>query len=196
MDKLTLDTTLALEQQDKEIAQTVKSERKKLFSFIRKRVNDPQEAEDILQDVFYQLVQTYRLMKPVEEAAAWLFKVARNKITDRYRKQKPEIFSDKVVAGDEENETFFLSDILVADAKSAEEKMMNELLMDRIWEALEELPEEQKEVFVMHEMEDKSFREISDLTGESVNTLLSRKRYAILHLREALRDIYNEMFNS
>lgn len=196
MDKLTLDTTLALEQQDKEIAQTVKSERKKLFSFIRKRVNDPQEAEDILQDVFYQLVQTYRLMKPVEEAAAWLFKVARNKITDRYRKQKPEIFSDKVVAGDEENETFFLSDILVADAKSAEEKMMNELLMDRIWEALEELPEEQKEVFVMHEMEDKSFREISDLTGESVNTLLSRKRYAILHLRKALRDIYNEMFNS
>ena len=185
---------LVKEKQDKEITQAVKSERKRLFRFINKRVNDQQEAEDILQDVFYQLVETYRLMKPVEQVTSWLFRVARNKITDNYRKKKTERLEDRLLNEESENEPLFLSDLLASGEISAEEKMMNKLIMDQVTEALEELPAEQYEVFVMHELEEKSFKEMSEITGESVNTLLSRKRYAVLYLRQKLSAVYNEMF--
>lgn len=182
--------------QDKEISQAVKTERKRLFRFINKRVDDQQEAEDILQDVFYQLVETYRLMKPIEQLSSWLFRVARNKITDNYRKKKTVRLEDVTVKNEDESEPLFLSDLISSGEISAEERMMNELIMEQVSEALEELPEEQREVFVMHELEEKSFKEIADITGESVNTLLSRKRYAVVFLRERLSNIYDELFNN
>lgn len=182
--------------QDKEISQAVKTERKRLFRFINKRVGDQQEAEDILQDVFYQLVETYRLMKPIEQISSWLFRVARNKITDNYRKKKTVRLDENRVNSESDNEPLFLSDLISSGEISAEERMMNELIMEQVSEALEELPEEQREVFVMHELEEKSFKEIADITGESVNTLLSRKRYAVVYLRERLSNIYDELFNN
>lgn len=185
---------LTKDKQDKEISQAVKTERKRLFRFINKRVSDQQEAEDILQDVFYQLVETYRLMKPIEQLSSWLFRVARNKITDNYRKKKTVRFDEKSVNDESDNEPLFLSDLISSGEISAEERMMNELIMEHVYEALEELPEEQREVFVMHELEEKSFKEIAGRTGESVNTLLSRKRYAVVYLRERLSDIYEELF--
>lgn len=192
-------TTLPLEpymtdQQNREIERTVNKERKRLFSFIRSRVNDPQEAEDILQDVFYQLTETYRLMKPVEQWTAWLFRVARNKITDRYRKKKTERL-DAGIHHEEDGETLFLADIIASQGNDASDEVMKEMLMDEIDMALEELPEEQRQVFIWHEIEGKSFQEMAEETGLTVNTLLSRKRYAVLFLRERLKELYNEMFN-
>lgn len=191
-------TTLPIEtlmtDQNKEIAKTVEKERGRLFSFIRKRVSDPDEAEDILQDVMFQLVEAYRMMKPVEQWTAWLFRVARNKITDRYRKKKPERL-DTAIHHDEDGEALFLSDLLASDNSSTQEMYMNDLMMEEISEALEELPAEQREVFVWHEIDGKSFQQMSEETGLSINTLLSRKRYAVMFLRERLQDLYKEMFN-
>jgi len=187
---------LVKEKQDKEISQAVKTERKRLFRFINKRVNDQQEAEDILQDVFYQLVETYRIMKPVEQMTSWLFRVARNKITDNYRKKKTVRLEEKRINEENENEPLFLSDLISSGEITAEEKMMNELIMEQVSVVLEELPEEQREVFLMHELEERSFKEIAEITNESVNTLLSRKRYAVMYLREKLGGIYNEMFTN
>lgn len=192
-------TTLPLEpymteQQNREIEKTVIKERKRLFSFIRSRVNDPQEAEDILQDVFYQLTETYRLMKPVEQWTAWLFRVARNKITDRYRKKKTERL-DVAIHHEEDGEPLFLTDLISSSGADASDEVMRDMLMEEVDRALEELPEEQREVFIWHEIEGKSFQEMADETGLTVNTLLSRKRYAVLFLRERLKELYNEMFN-
>ena len=181
--------------QNKQIQEAVKQQRGKLLSFINKRVRNEEEAEDILQDVFYQLVETYRLMKPIEQMSAWLFRVARNKITDRYRKKKTERLEDTVPPKSEEDEPLLLADLLSNGNGTAEDMMMNEMVMESIAEALDELPAEQREVFVWHELEDLSFSEIAAMTGESVNTLLSRKRYAVLFLRERLRHLYNDLFN-
>ncbi|HRE74490.1 MAG TPA: sigma-70 family RNA polymerase sigma factor [Flavobacteriales bacterium] len=181
------------ESQNQEIDSTVKRERKKLFRFIRDRVRTDEEAEDILQDVFYQLVESYRLMRPIEQMSSWLFTVARNKITDRYRKKQTGSLEDIAVHRDDEGEPLFLSDLLRGTAEDGESMMTNELIMDTIMDALEELPSEQREVFVMHELEDKSFREIAEITGAGQNTLLSRKRYAVLFLRERLQSLYDEL---
>jgi len=192
-------TTLHLEpymtdQQNREIEKTVIRERKRLFSFIRSRVSDPEEAEDILQDVFYQLTETYRLMKPVEQWTSWLFRVARNKIIDRYRKKKTDRL-DVAVHHEEDGEPLFLTDIIASDSPSASDEFMKEMVMEEVNRVLDELPEEQRNVFIGHEIEGKSFQEMAEETGVTVNTLLSRKRYAVLFLREKLKDMYYEMFN-
>jgi RNA polymerase sigma factor (sigma-70 family) len=176
--------------QNHRIAETVEREQSRLRNFIRKRVLDESEAEDILQEVFYELVQAYRLMKPVEQVGAWLYRVARNRIIDRFRKRKPE--APRTPSVDEEGEFFPWEDLLPSPDAGPEASFARELLLDEIEAALDELPEDQREVFVAHEIEGRSFNEMAAATGLSVNTLLSRKHYAVLHLRRRLRAIYEE----
>ena len=166
-------------------------EQSRLRNFIRRRVPDPRDAEDILQDVFYELVEANRLLMPIEHVTGWLFRVARNRITDLFRKKKPESFSDTAV-GDEDDELLQLKDLLPSPDAGPEALYARNLLLDELALAVDELPEEQREVFVAHELEGRSFKEMAADTGVSVNTLLSRKRYAVLHLRERLRSIYDE----
>jgi RNA polymerase sigma factor (sigma-70 family) len=186
---------LALKEQNSTIHEAVSKERSRLLEFIRRRVPEEADAEDILQDVFYQLVETYRLMKPIEQVTNWLFTVARNKITDLYRKKKPVAMSKIIpaVESDEEADRLDLSDILPDGNESPEMADLRGLIMEQLEDALSDLPAEQRDVFVMHEIEDRSFNEISEITGESVNTLLSRKRYAVLYLRKRLQHLYNEL---
>ncbi len=191
-------TTLSIAMSDiqnESIRQTVEKERRRLLEFIRRRVPTQEDAEDVLQDVFYELVNTYRLMKPVEQMASWMFTVARNKITDRYRKKKPDSLEDHfaVRAGDD-GDRLDISDFLPGNINSPETDMMRKAIMKGLEDALDDLPKEQRDVFIMHEIEDKSFQEISEITGANVNTLLSRKRYAVLFLRERLQSLYNDMF--
>ena len=180
--------------QDKIIQEAVSKERNRLMDFIRKRIPKSSDAEDILQDVFYELVETYRLMKPVEQVASWLFRVARNKITDKYRKSKTESLEDELLGPISDNdEPLLLADLLDGQHISAETVMWQEAVMDALSEALEELPVEQKEVFVMHELEGCSFNDLVDLTGVPLKTLISRKRYAVLYLRERLQYLYDDL---
>ena len=181
---------MALEQ-DKRISEVVTREQSRLRNFIRRRVPDPLDAEDILQDVFYELVEANRLLMPIEHVTGWLFRVARNRITDLFRKKKPESFSDTAVA-DEDDELLQLEDLLPSPDAGPEALYARQVLLDELELAVDELPEEQREVFVAHELEGRSFKEMAAGTGVSVNTLLSRKRYAVLHLRERLQDIYDE----
>src|ERR1035438_8330943 len=181
---------MALEQ-DQRISEVVKREQSRLRNFIRRRVPDPLDAEDILQDVFYRLVEANRLLMPIEHVTGWLFRVARNRITDLFRKKKPESFSDTAVA-DVAGELLHLEDLLPSPDAGPEALYARNMLLDELELALEELPEEQREVFVAHELEGRSFKEMAAETGLSVNTLLSRKRYAVLHLRERLQSIYDE----
>ena len=176
--------------QDRHISEAVEQQRGRLRNFIRSRVPDPSDAEDILQDVFYELVAAYRLAKPIEQLGAWLFRVARNRIIDRFRKQKPEASSVGGRAGDEN--TLSLEDLLPSPDAGPETVFVRNVLMDEIGEALAELPPEQREVFIANEIEGRTFAEIAEETGTSINTLLSRKRYAVLHLRRHLREIYEE----
>ena len=193
---LTFDTVMT-ETQNQSIQETVKKESPRLLDFIRKRIPDANDAEDILQDVFYQLIETYRLMKPIEEVTAWLFTVARNKITDRFRKKKPESLEKQLLYNkEEEGKMLNLADILPGQNDSPETKMLRTAVMEELEEALGELPEEQREVFMLHEIDGKSFKEISEITGASINTLLSRKRYAVLFLRESLKELYNELLTN
>jgi len=180
-------------EQDRRISEVVQRERSRLGNFIRRRVADPRDAEDILQDVFYELVEANRLLMPIESVTGWLFRVARNRITDLFRKKKPESFSQMAVAG-EEGETLELQfeDLLPSPEAGPDALYARSVLMDEIELALEELPEEQREAFVGHEFEGRSFKEMAAENGVSVNTMLSRKRYAVLHLRERLQKIYDE----
>lgn len=180
------------DEQNRRIAQDVEREQSRLRKFIRKRVLDEGEAEDILQEVFYELVQAYRLMKPVEQVGAWLFRVARNRIIDRFRKRKPEAQGSNVFASDDKEEMFPWEDLLPSSQAGPDAAYAREVLMDEIESALEELPTEQREVFVAHEVEGRSFNELAAATGLSVNTLLSRKHYAVVHLRRRLQAIYDE----
>ncbi len=180
-------------EQNRSIAGVIQREGRGLLRFIRKRVKDQGDAEDILQDVFYELTEAYRLMKPVEQAGAWLYRVARNRIIDRFRKKKPEAFGD-LTGGGEEAPRF--EDLLPAPDAGPDAAYARGVLLEELGAALEELPEEQREVFVAHEMEGRSFKELAGETGVSVNTLLSRKRYAVLHLRRRLKAIYQEFKNS
>ncbi len=183
-----------MERQNDEIARTVRRERSRLLHFIQKRIPDRTEAEDILQDVFYQLTEAYRTLNSIERVTAWLFTVARNKITDRYRKKKPETFSQQLLfAQNDEDKALRLEDILPGIADDPDSDLMRATIWHAIEEALEAMPEPQRDVFVMHEFEDLSFKEISELTQVPVNTLLSRKRYAILYLRKKLQTLYDEL---
>ena len=182
---------MALER-DQRISEVVKREQSRLRNFIRKRVPDPRDTEDILQEVFYELVEANRLLMPIEHITGWLFRVARNRITDLFRKKKPERFSDTAVA-DEDDELLQLEDLLPSPDAGPEALYARNVLLDEIEFALDELPEEQREVFIAHELEGRSFKEMAAEIGVSVNTLLSRKRYAVLHLRERLQSIYDEL---
>ena len=182
---------MALEQ-DQRISAAVKREQSRLRNFIRRRVPDPRDAEDILQEVFYELVEANRLLMPIEHVTGWLFRVARNRITDLFRKKKPESFSESAVA-DEDDERLQLEDLLPSPDAGPEALYARSLLLDELELAVDELPEEQREVFVAHELEGRSFKEMAAETGVSVNTLLSRKRYAVLHLRERLQDTYDAL---
>jgi RNA polymerase sigma factor (sigma-70 family) len=187
-----LNIEFMIDEQNRRIAETIEREQSRLRNFIRKRIVDESETEDILQEVFYELVQAYRLMKPVEQAGAWLFRVARNRIIDRFRRRKPEGARSSAPAGDEEGESFPWEDLLPSPDAGPEATYAREVLIDEIDAALDELPEEQREVFVAHELEGWSFSELAAATGLSVNTLLSRKHYAVLYLRRRLRAIYEE----
>jgi RNA polymerase sigma factor (sigma-70 family) len=188
---------MALEQ-DQRISEVVKREQFRLRNFIRRRVPDPRDAEDILQDVFFELVEANRLLMPIEHVTGWLFRVARNRITDLFRKKRPESFSDAAVAHEEDDELpqLQLEDLLPSPVAGPEALYLRSVLLDELESALDELPEEQREVFVGHELEGRSFKEMASESGVSVNTLLSRKRYALLHLRERLQDIYDEFTKS
>jgi len=182
---------MALEQ-DQRISEVVKREGSRLRNFIRRRVPDPRDAEDILQDVFYRLVEANRLLMPIDHVTGWLFRVARNRITDLFRKKTPELFSDAAVE-DEEGEFLQIEDLLPSPDAGPEALYFRTLLLDELELALDELPEEQREVFVAHELEGCSFKELSAASGVGMNTLRSRKRYVVLHLRERLQSIYDEL---
>jgi RNA polymerase sigma factor (sigma-70 family) len=179
-------------EQDRRITEAVKQEQSRLRNFIRRRVPDPLDAEDILQEVFYELVEANRLLVPIEHVTGWLFRVARNRITDLFRKKRPEGLSDAVAAGDD-YEPLLLEDLLPSPDAGPEALYARSVLLEELGDVLDELPDEQREVFVGHEIEGRSFKEMSAESGVSVNTLLSRKRYAVLHLRERLRSIYDEI---
>ena len=189
MDKLV--SVIAMTEQDRQIPQVVAEQRSRLRSFIRRRVPDPSDAEDIVQEVFYELVEANRLLMPIEHVTGWLYRVARNRITDLFRKKKPVAFSDAAVV-DEAGELLRIEDLLPSPDAGPEALYFRSVLLDELELALEELPHEQREVFVAHELEDRSFKELSAESGVSINTLLSRKRYAVLHLRERLQSIYDE----
>jgi RNA polymerase sigma factor (sigma-70 family) len=181
-------------EQDRRITEAVEREQNRLRAFIRRRVPDPGDAEDILQEVFYELVEAYRRMTPIEQVGAWLFRVARNRITDLFRKKKPGISTnDPVAAAEEDGGVLMLQDLLPSPEAGPEAAYARTLLLDELDEALEELPEEQREVFVAHELEGLSFKQLAAETGLSVNTLLSRKHYAVLHLRQRLQAIHDKV---
>jgi len=178
-------------EQDRRISTVVKAEGARLRNFIRKRVGDEADAEDILQEVFYEFVQTYRLMKPIEQAGAWLFRVARNRIIDRFRKRGHDPLQVGQVLN-EEGERLALDDFLPSADAGPEAVYARTLLIDALEDAIDELPEEQRAVFIAHEIEGSSFKEMADETGININTLLARKRYAVRYLRGRLQNIYTE----
>jgi RNA polymerase sigma factor (sigma-70 family) len=179
-------------ERDQRLSETIERERPRLRNFIRKRVADVGDAEDILQEIFYELVEAYRLMKPLEQVGAWLFRVARNRITDLFRKRKRELARTDPMAVDEKGEPVILEDLLPSPDAGPEAAYARSVLVQELDSALDELPEEQRDVFIAHELEGRSFKELAAETGLSVNTLLSRKHYAVLYLRERLQDIYDE----
>ena len=182
----------ALLEQNRRISDTIAREQARLRQFIRKRVSDDGDAEDIFQEVFYELIDAYRLMKPVEQVGAWLFRVARNRIIDLFRsKRQPLSKSDSVVTT-EDGDAHRWEDLLPSPDAGPEAAYARVILLEELDAALEDLPEEQRDVFVAHEMDGRSFNELSQATGVSVNTLLSRKRYAVLQLRRRLQAIYDE----
>ena len=173
-----------IDEQDRFIAEALERDEPRLRSFIRKRVLDVSDAEDVLQDVFYELISAYRMLKPAEQVTAWLYRVARNRITDLFRRRKTESLNEP--AGDEAGT---LEDLLPSPDAGPEALYARTVMLEALDEALDELPENQREVFVAHELMGRSFKELAEETGVSVNTLLSRKRYAVLQLRERLREL-------
>jgi RNA polymerase sigma factor (sigma-70 family) len=179
-------------EQDSRITKAVERERGRLRNFIRRRVTNDEDAEDILQEAFYELVAATRLTEPIEQIGAWLFRVARNRIIDRFRKSRPEVSSSTSAESGDEGERRSIEDLLPSPDAGPEAEFARGLLIEALDEALDELPDDQREVFVANEIEGRSFKEISAETGVSVNTLLSRKRYAVLFLRERLYEFYQE----
>jgi RNA polymerase sigma factor (sigma-70 family) len=185
-------SVIAMTEQDRQISEVVAEQRSRLRNFIRRRVPDPSDAEDIVQEVFYELVEANRLLMPIDHVTGWLFRVARNRIIDLFRKRKPETFSDAAIEG-EAGELLQIEDLLPSPDAGPEALYFHSVLLDELEFALSELPDEQREVFVAHELEGRSFKELSAESGVSINTLLSRKRYAVLHLRERLQSIHDEL---
>jgi RNA polymerase sigma factor (sigma-70 family) len=181
----------AMIEQDRQISQVIAEERSRLRNFIRKRVPNEADVEDLVQEVFYELVQAHRLLMPIDYVTGWLFRVARNRITDLFRKKKPENFTDAMMEN-EEGELLRIEDLIPSRDAGPEALYLRSLLLDELEDALAELPSEQREVFIAHEIEGRSFNELSAETGLNLNTLLSRKRYAVLHLRRRLQAIHNE----
>jgi len=179
-------------EQDRRISDIIAEERFRLRNFIRRRVPDPSDVEDIVQEVFYELVEANRLLMPIGHVTGWLFRVARNRITDLLRRKKPESLSDAAIEN-EDGERLRFEELLPSPDAGPEELYVRNALLVELEIALDELPDEQREVFVVHEFYGRSFKEMSAQSGVNVNTLLSRKRYAVLHLRERLRDIYDEL---
>ena len=178
-------------ERDRQLSEIVAEQRAKLRNFIRRRVPDPSDAEDIMQEVFYELVEANRLLMPIEHVTGWLYRVARNRIVDLFRKKKPERFSDAAIEN-EDGEILQVEDLLPSPDAGPEALYIRSVLLDELELAIEALPDEQREVFIAHEIDGRSFKELSAETGISMSTLLSRKRYAILHLRERLQNIYDE----
>jgi RNA polymerase sigma factor (sigma-70 family) len=181
----------SMTEQDRQISEVIAEERSRLRNFIRKRVPNEADVEDLLQEVFYELVEANRLLMPIEHVTGWLFRVARNRITDLFRKKRPETFSDAALE-DENGELLQIEDLLPSPDAGPEAIYVRNMLLDELELALDELPDEQRDVFVAHEVEGRSFKELSAESGVNVNTLLSRKRYAVLHLRERLHSIHDE----
>jgi RNA polymerase sigma factor (sigma-70 family) len=181
----------SMTEQDRQISEIIAEERSRLRNFNRRRVPDAADVEDILQEVFYKLVEANRLLMPIDHITGWLFRVARNRIIDLFRKKKAETFSDGEVE-DEDGERLRIEDLLPSPDAGPEALYARNVLLDELELALDELPDEQREVFIAHELEGRSFKELSAESGVKVNTLLSRKRYAVLHLRERLQGIYDE----
>jgi len=179
-------------QQDRRITEAIGRERGRLWNFIRRRVGNESDAEDILQDVFYELVQAYRLMKPIEQVSAWLYRVARNRIIDRFREKRPEASTDAPVTFAEDGEELRLEDLLPSPEAGPEADFARRVLLEELDAALEELPDEQREAFVAHELEGRSFKDLAAETGVSANALRLRKHYAVARLRERLEAIYYE----
>ncbi len=184
-------STMAAER-DRQLSEAIERERPRLRNFIRKRVGDAGDAEDILQEIFYELVEAYRLMKPVEQVGAWLFRVARNRITDLFCKRRREASRIDIEAVGEDGERIILEDLLPSPDAGPEAAYARSVLLEELDAALDELPDEQREIFIAHKLEGRSFKELATETGLSVNSLLSRKHYAVRHLRERLQAIYDE----
>jgi RNA polymerase sigma factor (sigma-70 family) len=187
-----LNADLTSSAQDREIDATVRRERGRLLAFIRRRVLDAAEAEDVLQEALYELVAAYRLMQPVEQAGAWLMRVARNRIIDRFRKKKPELLADQGVEFGEDEDVGGLEDLLPSPDDGPDAVAIRQLMLERIEAALDELPPEQRDVFIAQELEGASFKELAARWNVTVSALLSRKRYAVLYLRKRLQAAYDE----
>lgn len=182
---------IAMIEQDRQITDVIAKERSRLRSFIRRRVANDADADDVLQDVFAELVAASRLLMPIEFVTGWLFRVARNRITDMFRKKRPEALGE-ALHEDEDGELLDIEAVLPSSDEGPEARYLRAILLDEIQRAVVDLPEEQRDVFVAHELEGRSFKELSAESGVSVNTLLSRKRYAVLHLRRALQTVHDE----
>ncbi len=182
-------------EQDERLTETIGREQGRLRNFIRRRVADESEAEDILQDVFYELIEAYRLMKPIEQVGAWLFRVARNRIIDGFRKKRPESLTADPLPANDERDRLSFDDLLPSPDAGPEATYARGILLEELEEALDELPEEQRKVFLAHEFEGKNFKELAAETGVSINTLLSRKHHAVLYLRRRLQSIYEEFLS-
>lgn len=190
----TLVTAVMPEDKNSHIIQTIKSYGKSLLGFIRRRVKSDADAEDILQDVWYQFSSVIN-SQPIEQTGAWLYKVATNKITDKHKKKSETLLDDMLVGSDEEPDddgTDFKA-ILLTESATPETEYLRNLFWDELFLALDELPEKQRQVFIWNELEDVSFAEMAELTGDNVQTLVTRKRYAVLHLRKRLKQLYNEI---
>jgi RNA polymerase sigma factor (sigma-70 family) len=194
MDHLTSTQQMAREQ-DRRVSEVVARDRPRLWNFIRSRVPDPLDAEDILQEVFHELVEANRLLMPIEHVTGWMFRVARNRITDLFRRKKPERLDDSA-AEPADGDHLQLEDLLPSPDAGPEALYARQVLLEALEEALDELPDEQREVFVAHEIDGRSFREMAGESGVSINTLLSRKRYAVLFLRERLQDLYDAFWQA
>jgi RNA polymerase sigma factor (sigma-70 family) len=189
----TLVTAVMPEDKNSHIIQTIKSYGKNLLGFIRRRVKNDADAEDILQDVWYQFSSVIN-SEPIEQTGAWLYKVANNKITDKHKKKSETLLDDMIVSSDaDEDDIPDFKDILLTEAKTPETEYLRNLFWEQLFFALDELPEKQRQVFIWNELEDISFAEMADLTGDNVQTLVSRKRYAVLHLRKRLKQLYDEI---
>jgi RNA polymerase sigma factor (sigma-70 family) len=178
-------------EQDRQIAEVIAEEAPRLRNFIRRRVANKADVEDLLQEVFFELVKAHRLLLPIDYVTGWLFRVARNRITDLFRKREPETFASATLE-DDEGELLRIEDLLPSPEAGPEALYLRQVLLDELEHALAALPREQREVFIAHELEGRSFKELSAESGVNVNTLLARKRYAVLHLRERLQSIHDE----